>query len=904
MAPRFVADTAAFSNCDGGENGLRRRLSLWRWLDLGFLILRRSGCFSQCRERKEMRFPDRAAANPDQSRHRNTSPRLQMIPTLRSWFVALGAMALTTIFGNGDEVRRTELFQRGDDGYFCYRIPAIVLSRQKTLLAFCEGRKTSTADHGDIDLVLRRSFDEGQTWGPLQLVHEEGGTEPITIGNPSPVVDRTSGGIWLAFTRDNDRIFVTKSADDGATWASPAEITASVKKPEWSWFATGPGHALQLANGRLVIPCDTKVRGTKTKLSLVIYSDDHGETWNLGGVVGDEMNECQITDLDDGSLLLSMRNYLGQSRRAFSMSHDAGLSWSPPSLHEQVFCPTCEASILRYPSAETGGKSRLLYSGPGALKRQDLTIRLSDDGGQTWPVSRVLQTGNAEYSDLVLLPDGTIGCLYERNGYRTMNFDCFTLGWLTAGTESVRPTTEKRKEASSKKTPELRPMRHGTELFVDDVKVARKENVVRRIHAATKLDRPVLVGDQPWEKGGGSRLYGTVHYDPTAGEFRMWYSRQYATSRDGLHWTKPVLDVVEQKGRWTNFVLPKSGGAVVVDDLEPDPAKRYKALGAEPIAVGGFSAYYSADGLHWTRYGEDRVLKVGSELGHVIRDPATRKYFAYIRPYGPKYFPKNMNQKRLGAVTTSDDFVHWSEMKVVLTPDAIDDAWVTEPNQRTEFYAMNGFAYGRSYLGIIPIFRVTQIRETVGPGESKYDGPMEGQLITSRDGLTWQRMAEREPVLPGGADFDRSIMNVAVSPIVVGDEIWEYYTGLSTTHGGTIPPKRACVALAKWRLDGFVSLDAGVTEGRIETMPIPPSGPAFLEVNAKADAGAMTVEVLDEAGKMLPGYATSDCTVLTMDGVRQRVQWKDRLLLPGDVSVRLRFIMRNTSLFSYTLQLP
>lgn len=330
------------------------------------------------------------------------------------------------------DIQKTEFFKRGDDGYFCYRIPAIVISKKKTLLAFCEGRKTSPADHGDIDLVLRRSFDSGKTWEPLQIVHEEGGAEPVTIGNPVPVVDHTTGDIWLAFCRDNDRVFITKSSDDGVTWAAPTDITAQAKKPEWSWYATGPGHGIQLASGRLVIPCDSKVKGTKIKLSLVIYSDDHGKTWNLGGSVGDEMNECQVAELDDGSLLLSMRNYYGKSQRAFATSRDAGLTWSPGTLNEQVFCCTCEASILRYPKATPDGKSVLIYSGPNVVKRKDMTIRLSRDGGQTWPVARLLQEGSAEYSDLVLLPDGRIGCLYERNGYRSMHFDTFTLDWLTA----------------------------------------------------------------------------------------------------------------------------------------------------------------------------------------------------------------------------------------------------------------------------------------------------------------------------------------------------------------------------------------------------------------------------------------------------------------------------------------
>lgn len=447
----------------------------------------------------------------------------------------------------------------------------------------------------------------------------------------------------------------------------------------------------------------------------------------------------------------------------------------------------------------------------------------------------------------------------------------------------------------------LEPLRAGTELLVDDVNIARRENVVRRIHPALRRPKPVLVADQPWEKGGSVRIYGTTHHDPATGEFRMWYSRQYATSRDGVHWTKPALDVTLVDGRRTNFVLPKGGGAVVIDVLEPDPAKRYKALANETLQVGGFSGYYSADGIHWTRYGADRVIRVGSEIGHVMRDPATRKYFAYIRPYGPKYFPTSVRQKRLGAVVTSDDFVHWSEMKVVLEPDAIDDAWVTEPGQRTEFYAMNGFAYGRSYLGIVPVFRITRIIEQAGPGQSRYDGPMEGQLISSRDGLAWSRMDNRSPILPAGATYDQSIMNVAVAPIVVGDEVWHYYTGINGTHGAPIPPKRITIGLARWRLDGFVSLDAAADEAVVETTPIT-DRTGLLEVNVRVSPGGRFVaEVLTAAGGPLAGFAADDCTPVIGDEVRAPVRWRggDR---PPPGAFRLRFRYTQASLFSYTLR--
>jgi sialidase-1 len=342
------------------------------------------------------------------------------------------------VSGAEEAVQQVDVFQGGTGGYHTYRIPAVVLSKKNTLLAFCEGRKTGAGDHGDVDLVLRRSSDGGKTWLPMQLVYEEGGTAKITIGNPCPVVERKTGTIWLPFCRDNDRVFITHSTDDGKTWAAAKEITSAVKKPEWGWYATGPGHGIQLASGRLVIPCDHRPQQPTNRdqsRSHVISSDDLGKTWMLGGIVDVGTNECEAAELADGSLLLSMRNYgnRNQKQRAFAVSRDGGATWSKPQPWADVHCPFCQSSIHRDTLSTGGGKNRLLYSGPGGPGRKSMTVRLSHDEGKTWPIAKVLYEGSAAYSDLVVLPDGGIGCLYERDGYRKITFGRFTLRWLTAG---------------------------------------------------------------------------------------------------------------------------------------------------------------------------------------------------------------------------------------------------------------------------------------------------------------------------------------------------------------------------------------------------------------------------------------------------------------------------------------
>lgn len=360
--------------------------------------------------------------------------------------LAVVCVAFTAIATPAAPPTITDVFSAGTEGYHTFRIPALVVTGKGTLLAICEGRKTGRGDHGDVDLVLKRSTDGGKTWSPTQLLYEEGGDAKITIGNPCPVLDRDSGTVWLPFTRDNTAVFVTHSKDDGKTWAKPTNITDAVKKPEWSWYATGPGVGIQLQDarrkGRLVIPCDhkTKVDGKDVTYSHVIYSDDAGKTWKLGGTVAAHTNECQIVELEDGTLQINMRNYIGSDgkepakgkRRAVSLSKDGGDTWSEPRYDAALVEPICQASLIR---ASSDQEQPLIFANPAdANKRHRLTIRLSRDGGKTWPASKVLEEGPAAYSCLASLPDGSIGCLYERgvkDAYEKIAFATFYQAWLT-----------------------------------------------------------------------------------------------------------------------------------------------------------------------------------------------------------------------------------------------------------------------------------------------------------------------------------------------------------------------------------------------------------------------------------------------------------------------------------------
>jgi len=360
-----------------------------------------------------------------------------MNTTSTLWLVLLGTLLLAGSAACGEnDLKQNDVFISGKEGYHTFRIPALVVSKRGTLLAFCEARKTSSSDTGDIDLVLKRSFDNGVTWKPLQVVADFG---TDTIGNPCPVVDRDTGVIWLPITKnigsdglgsitngtskERRTVWMTSSTDEGGTWTKPIEITSAVADPKWTWYATGPGCGIQMKSGRLVIPCDHRVLGSKERGSHIFYSDDHGQTWKLGGRVAPDTNECQVVELNDGKLVLNMRSYHGRNCRALSTSSDGGLTWSELTFDEALIEPICQASLIRH------GKG-LLFANPAATSRVKMTVRLSTDEGKTWSAAKVLHEGPSAYSCLAALPDGTIGCLYERgqkSAYERITFAYFTL---------------------------------------------------------------------------------------------------------------------------------------------------------------------------------------------------------------------------------------------------------------------------------------------------------------------------------------------------------------------------------------------------------------------------------------------------------------------------------------------
>ena len=243
-------------------------------------------------------------------------------------------------------------------------------------------------------------------------------------------------------------VWVTSSSDDGATWAEPQEITPSVKRSDWTWYCTGPGHGIQLRSGRLIVPSHHVVARSYDSddpmYSHILYSDDCGETWQIGGSTTEGVGECTAIETSDSRLYLNCRNTHqlpeGGNFRAVAWSDDGGEDFSglvpDPTLLESC----CEASVCRFTDGRQHDRNRVVFSNPAARTRSQLTVRLSYDECSTWPIAKELHAGPAAYSDLCVTPDMSICCLYEcgvNHRYETITFARFDLEWFTNGKDRL-----------------------------------------------------------------------------------------------------------------------------------------------------------------------------------------------------------------------------------------------------------------------------------------------------------------------------------------------------------------------------------------------------------------------------------------------------------------------------------
>ncbi len=365
----------------------------------------------------------------------------------------------------------TPVFVSGT-GYPEYRIPAMVTTTNGTVIAVADGRTSNGDIPYPLDCVCRRSLDNGNTWQPMQVIaaySTDGGTDiypAYGITNPIPhrcagdsalLLDRTNGRVWVLYDNGTTngggraiKLEMRYSDDNGATWSARMDVEAlnsnlrpaKASAPE---FLTGPGNGIQISSGayagRLIFP--VYIYGSPY-YSAIIYSDDHGATWKLGGNCGTGGGEIQIVETPNGGLFASMRdnNFSWSGLRTFSRSTDGGLIWgalftnttNPPTIPD----PACQGSILRLTTTNDSGVSRIVFANcNSSSSRVAMTLRISYDEGQTWPVSDLVYSGNSGYSALTKLATGEIGLLNEVNSFARIDFVRRSVNTVSGGADSL-----------------------------------------------------------------------------------------------------------------------------------------------------------------------------------------------------------------------------------------------------------------------------------------------------------------------------------------------------------------------------------------------------------------------------------------------------------------------------------
>jgi sialidase-1 len=364
------------------------------------------------------------------------------------------------------EPKETVVFQNGQDGYQCYRIPAIVKAPNGDLLAFAEARRNNCGDFGDVEIVMKSSTDNGMTWKNLQVVADNGNDQ---AGNQAPVFDLTDkrfpkGRLFLFYNtgiaheqevREGKAIrevWYKTSTDNGLTWSEPVNITTQVSKPnkpsvnpnynfkeDWRSYANTPGHGLQIQKGtykgRIFIAANHSEGAPKPQsrdyIAHGFYSDDHGITFKLApNVAYAGSNEAIAAETSDGSLLFNCRNQSGDAKyRIQAFSKNAGETWGEVKLMNDLPDPVCQGSMIDYQPKKA--KKVLIFSNLNSqTKREKLTIRVSTDDGKSWSAGKEIYGGSAAYSDLVVQKDNNIGVLYEKDNYTQIVYAFFSYDWL------------------------------------------------------------------------------------------------------------------------------------------------------------------------------------------------------------------------------------------------------------------------------------------------------------------------------------------------------------------------------------------------------------------------------------------------------------------------------------------
>ena len=443
-----------------------------------------------------------------------------------------------------------------------------------------------------------------------------------------------------------------------------------------------------------------------------------------------------------------------------------------------------------------------------------------------------------------------------------------------------------------------------TQVLADDYVVESMRGLVRRVNLLAKHPaNPVIRPDRPWEEGWAMPL--TVFFDADEQLYRMWYrpgygkfNLGYVTSSDGISWDKPALGLVDYKGsRENNQLALKTGPAwngVLKDKRDPDPERRYKLFAYNRATnSNGWYLFVSPDGLNWKPHSDKPMLEGLADCHNFMGwDENIQRYVAYVRPDKPV---------RTIARTTSENLTDWTPIQSVLEPDEDDPPG-------TQLYGMSVFPDRGVYYGLLWVYHPNSLTIDV-------------QLAFSRDGIAWQRMGRRHPILSYGLpnQFDSHIL-IAMQPILVGDELKVYYLAQSAPHAVVYPneaypplkappprteqtwlkDRKGYTGLATTLRDRFVSLDADSKPGEFVTKPFVLKG-SQIRLNADAKRGDIKVEVQDADGKPLPGFIAGLTNRINTDSVRQEVSWrgKGELASLKGCTVKLRFQLHYARLYSF-----